>query len=222
MITKLTAVVFACATAYAGTVYTTPPGLTPGTQYQLVFLTSETFLATSSSISDYNADVTSAAALDSALSGFTWTDIGSTTAVNANVNAPSTGLVFTLDGVEVASSGLYGGSILSPIDIDENGNLITNGDVWTGSLTGGTAAGGINDLGQTFPAVGYAGATNGSWIQSNAAIESNNGLFLYALSEVITVPPASSVPEPGTAALLLFFLASLAPLRAKIISRKTR
>src|SRR5580658_9890039 len=49
---------------YGSTIDTTPSGLAPGTKYQLVFVTSDGFFANSSSISTYNTDVTTEAALD--------------------------------------------------------------------------------------------------------------------------------------------------------------
>ena len=75
---------------------------------------------------------------------------------------------------------------------------------------GVTFAEGINDLGQTFTEYGFANLATAGWIADTNGIESDNNLTLYALSSVITVPQASSTPEPGTlgltacAALLLF------------------
>jgi hypothetical protein len=174
-----------------------------------VFVTSGGFAATSGSISDYNADVTAEAALNSALAtfdsanGVTWTVIGSTTSVNALTNSPSSGLVFTLDGAEVASPAqtLYSGSLLSPIDIDENGNTLPAA-VWTGSFENGMAAGGINDLGQTFPEEGGSTLTTGWASGLSNGVESDNPQNLYAISSVLTVPASSSAPEPGALVLI--------------------
>jgi hypothetical protein len=214
-----------CA-ASLGAIITTPAGLAPGTQYQLVFVTSDGFDATSGTISDYNTDVTSEAALSSVLAAFdaangvTWTVIGSTTAVNAITNAPSSGLVFTLDGAEVASGAntLYSGTLLSPIDIDENANSLTAA-VWTGSLEDGLAAGGINDLGQTFPDEGGSTLTVGWASGVSHGVFSVNPQNLFALSSVITVPAGtSSVPEPGTLALIPIGLGLLVGIRRKVRS----
>src|ERR1039458_6718552 len=41
----------------AGLIVTVPPSLAPGSQYRLVFVTADTYTATSSSITDYNNDV---------------------------------------------------------------------------------------------------------------------------------------------------------------------
>jgi hypothetical protein len=202
----LTVGLLGCTTSYGATLFTLPTGLAPGTQYQLAFVTDDGFDATSATISDYNTDVTNEAALNATLAAFdsangvTWTVIGSTDTVNAAVNAPSTGLVYTLNNVEVASSGLYGGTLLSPIDVDQNGNILSD-VVWTGSNTAGTAAGGINDLGQDFTEIGESGLSTGSWIADHNGTESDNALSLYALSSVLTVPSSTSTPEPATAAL---------------------
>jgi hypothetical protein len=213
---------FGCTAGYASIV-TTPAGLAPGSTYQLVFVTTDGFFATSTSISDYNTDVTNEAALNAtlaafaALNGVTWTVVGSTTAVNATTNAPSTGAVYTLDGTQVASAAnpLYAGSLLAPIDINQNGATDST-LVWTGSNSSGTAAGGINDLGQNFTEYGSSILTSGGWIADTNGIESDNNIPLYALSSVITVQGTSSVPEPATVALVagaMFLLAGLNRLR---------
>jgi hypothetical protein len=226
MINKLSvaAVLLGSIAAHAGTIFTTPTGLAPGTQYQLLFVTSDTTFATSSTISDYNTFVTAEAALNSTLAAFdsangvTWTAIGSTTAVNANANAPSSGLVYNLESTELASAGVYGGTLLSPVGFDENGNS-SGIEVWTGSTTSGTAAGGINDLGQDFPEFGLANLATAGWIADANGTESDNGLGIYALSSVITVPQTSSTtPEPGTLALTA--CAALLLLGARRVGRR--
>jgi hypothetical protein len=199
-----------CTANYAA-IITTPAGLTPGSKYQLVFVTSGTIDADQGPISIYNTFVTNEAALDPALAAFdtansvTWTVIGSTTLVNASTNAPSTGSVFTLNGVQVASAAnpLYSGSILSPVDIDENGNTISNTIVWTGATSTGGMAGGINDLDQVFPLQGVPTATNSTWLSTAGNVEEgDNPALVYALSSVITVPGTVASPEPGTIALV--------------------
>jgi hypothetical protein len=210
---KVTRIIFLAlagyTASYGASIITTPASLAPGTQYQLVFVTEDGFSASSTSISDYNTDVSNEAALNSTLAAFdtansvTWTIIGSTSSVNANVNAPSSGLVYGLDGDEVASGSatLYSGSLLSPIDIDQNGDpLFPN--TWTGSNSAGTAAGGLNDLGQIFPEFGVAGLTVGAWIADNDDDVEFSLENLYALSSVITVPSSASVPEPRAIVLI--------------------
>lgn len=209
-------------TGFAASLASVTAALPAGTKYQIVFVTSDTFFATSSTISTYNTDVTNEANLSSILApfdakGLTWTAIGSTTGTSASVNAPSTGLVFTLNGLEVASAAdeLYSGSLLDPIDVDQyDATLDTS--VWTGSNSTGGPAGGINDLGQTFTEYGTSTSTTAAWIATTNGIESDNGLSLYALSSVITV--GASTPEPGTIGLCagaLLLLSSLVRLSAK-------
>ncbi len=227
-VTRISFLALAGYTAsYGGIVVpiTTPTGLAPGTQYQLAFVTLDGFFATSTNIGDYNTDVSNEAALNSTLAAFdtangvTWTIIGSTETVDANVNAPSSGLVYALNGDEVASGSatLYSGTLLSPINIDQNGDLLLT-NTWTGSTAAGTAAGGINDLGQVFPEYGDTEVTTGAWISATNGVESDNFINLYALSSVITVPSSASTPEPGTIVLIpgaLFLLFGMARRRAR-------
>jgi hypothetical protein len=212
---------FVCAANCA--IVTTPAGLAPGSTYQLAFVTLDGFFATSTAISDYNTDVTNEAALNPTLAAFdaangvTWTVIGSTQTVNAIDNAPSTGAIYTLDGTQVASAAnqLYSGSLLAPIDINQNG-ATESALVWTGSNSGGTAWGGLNDLGLTFPILGDSSLSTTGWIATNNVVFSDNFIPLYALSSVITVPATSATPEPAPIALLpgaMLLLAGLNRLR---------
>lgn len=213
--------------SHAGSIVTTPPLLQPGDQYQLVFVTADTFSATSTDISTYNVEVTAEAALDPTLAAFdtlndvTWTVIGSTATVNANVNAPSSGSVYTLDGTMVASSAqsLYSdqcpvsvnmcpGPLFAPIDITQLGTVLVT-SVWTGSLSGGVAAGDPS-LGYDYS---YLGATadpsddvtqgctpDTSSFWADCDYNPSSELFsLYALSSEITVP----TPEPEPVGLML-------------------
>lgn len=222
-----------CAAGYGSAITTTPSGLAPGSQYQLVFVTNDSILGDLPSISDYNTFVANQAAQNAALAAFdsalgvTWTVIGSTGSVDADVNSPSNGLVYTLDGAEVASIGVYGvnaanpkgSSLLNPIDINQFG-VFEDTFVWTGSGSNGfvgnsgTSFGGsgngFNGLGGTFPSQGNStGLTSRdgglSWIEGGTGAgvgEGNNSLPVYAISSVITVPGTSPVPEPGQVALL--------------------
>src|SRR5450755_1327313 len=85
-----------CAASYGDSIITTPVGLAPGTQYQLVFVTNDSVLGDLSSISDYNTFVANQAVQNATLAAFdsgagvTWTVIGSTGSVDADVNSPST------------------------------------------------------------------------------------------------------------------------------------
>ena len=120
-----------------------PPNLPPGSQYQLIFVTAGTRDATSGTISGYNTFVAAQAALNPSLPrGVTWRAVGSTSNINANLNAPSLDLpVYNTQGVEVVSAktGLYSSSLMNPITFDQFGNPTSSGvDVWTATYGGGT------------------------------------------------------------------------------------
>jgi hypothetical protein len=243
-----------CAASYGSGIITDPASLAPGTQYQLVFVTNDAVLGDLSDISDYNTFVTNQAAQNATLAAFdatagvTWTVIGSSGAVDADVNSPSNGLVYTLDGAEVASIGVYGvnasnpegSSLLSPIDINQFGNSETT-FVWTGSGSNGFAGNsgtsfggsgnGFNGLGGVFPSQGNStGLTSRdggpSWVEGGTGAgvgEGNNDLPVYAISSVITVPGTSPVPEPGQVALLpgaMVLLFGLSRLRRSVALKK--
>ena len=105
-----------------------PAGLAPGSQYEIAFVTSDGTTATSPDITDYNNFVTREANQDAILAGLgvTWHAIASTDAVTANLNAPSSGTIpiYNTAGLLVAdaSSPLYSGQLLNPIDFDQYGN----------------------------------------------------------------------------------------------------
>src|ERR1035437_8589492 len=129
-----------------------PPGLAPGSQYRLGFVTANTYTAASSNIADYNTDVNSEANTIAALAalGTTWTVIGSTDSVNAitNIGADPGIPIYGLDGNEVAddagtdSGGLFGVSpLLEPIDNTETGTASQEFlYIWTGTGVSGDAA----------------------------------------------------------------------------------
>ena len=63
------------------------PDLPPGSQYQLVFVTSDATTAESTNIADYNSFVRQEAAQNSSLPAATWNVVASTATVNAVNNA---------------------------------------------------------------------------------------------------------------------------------------
>jgi hypothetical protein len=181
---------------------TTLASLPAGTQYQIVFVTDDTTTATDSNIGDYNSFVQAdvPAALTSFLAGYggppaSWNAIGSTASVNANSNAPSTGLVFNTDGQEVASptASLYSGSLLSPIMYGPSAISEAGEGVWTGSTTAGlvVTARGLGASGG-FTEIGDSSESGGGWV-ANAFASTDTALPMYALSTEIT-----AVPEPAT------------------------
>ena len=189
-----------------------PPGLAPGAQYRLVFVTAGTRDATSTNIDDYNTFVTNqvtGSALANALSGAglttTWKAIGSTSATSAKVNTGTDGSqpdvpIYLIDGNKVANNNadLWDGSIQTFINrtqIDTSGT----DSVWTGTNVGGSAQSPLGNSG--FPpmvTIGSPVQTDASWINM-IGLSSSNSYTLYGMSSVLTVPtPAVSVPEPSS------------------------
>jgi hypothetical protein len=125
---------------FNGTSIPIPTGLVEGDTFQLVFVTSNITPATSTSISYYNnfvntdATTVGGSLLDvSALSGITWSVLGSTGAVdvldniqNSTASATFAG-IYDLAGNKIASDtstnagGLYGGTLTNPIETLETG-----------------------------------------------------------------------------------------------------
>jgi hypothetical protein len=179
----------------------------PGaTSYEIAFATSDGTTATSTNIADYNDFVTAEANQDPILAGLAvpWHAVASTLTVNAASNAPASGIpVFNTDGLLVAKVDLYGIPLLSSINYDQFGDVISWGEsVWTGSYWDGTTFTEFPLGGNGSPFPGWAGtgmAGGGGyadeWIQSNSAATSSV-LPLYALSSPITIP------EPATISLL--------------------
>ncbi len=193
-----------------------PIGLTPGQQYQLIFVTADSRDGTSPNVADYNNFVNAEAALGvgSGLPSATWDAVVSTTSIAAKVNAPSLGLpIYNTQGQEVASggTGLYTLNLLTPILYDQFGNanpsLVYSGSQFTGDPQPANFV-----LGGQFPSDGLSNtAGGGAWLQ-NGTVGQGTLLPFYALSGPITVP----APEPATITLVgsaLLALAGLTMLR---------
>jgi hypothetical protein len=183
-----------------------PEGLVVGNSFHLVFVTSTRRDALSTDIADYNAFVNTAAnsggSVVARLGLTTWKAIGSTSTVNANVNALISAPVYRLDKVQVATdyTDMWNGTIANPINLSEAGNPI-NGCPWTGTQSDGSAhpdyplgyVGGSEWDGARY---GDTGKTEAGWINSGS-YHSDYYNALYALSEPLTI-----TPEPATLALL--------------------
>jgi hypothetical protein len=199
-----------------------PPGLNPGDQYRLVFVTAGTRNATSSDINDYNTFVTnqvtgSALATQLTTAGFnpntiTWKAIGSTSATSAKVNTGTDGTqpdvpIYLINGNKVANNNadLWDGSIQTAINITQNDSAAGFPQVFTGTITNGTNQETTTVLGSSGGNVLYG--NNGDtetnlWIwddQTDSALEQS----FYGMSGVLTVPgnqpPAPvTVPEPSS------------------------
>jgi len=181
-----------------------PVGLAPGSPYILVFVTNDTYTATSTAIGTYNAEVNTEANGIAALAALmtTWSAIGSTSSVNAidNIGSNPGVPIYDLNGDLIAAddtlAGLFSGSLLNPINIDENGDTLNN-FVWTGSLSDGTAWVG-HALGPGGPDFGDSSSSGSHWI-TYATTTSGASESLYAISGVLTTAP---VPEPSTLAMM--------------------
>jgi hypothetical protein len=149
------------------------PSLPPGSQYQLIFATSQVTDATSSSLSTYNSFVTNSAMPLTAMlpAGVTWHAVGSTGATpnDAKDNAPSfAGIpIYNTQGIEVSPGNIYSGSgLLSPILYDENGTLVTQSSgtdlIWTGADALGNDS--SNPLSSATPEFGMVGVMTTNWI----------------------------------------------------------
>lgn len=176
-----------------------PPGLMPGDQYRLAFV-SNAGDATSADIAVYNQLVTQQANTNAMLLNLntTWRAVGSTLTVDARDNTdtnPTLNIgvpIYRLDGLIVASSNadLWDGAIANSISLNQNGAGQT-GAVWTGTATNGT---GLNpfQLGQSDTEYGFLTSTNSEWVAFDSDL-SNGALRMYAISGILT-----ATPEPGS------------------------
>jgi hypothetical protein len=185
---------------------TVPPGLNPGDQYRLVFVTSTARDATSTNIADYNAFVSTTANSVAELFALAtdWTSIASTATVDARDNtstnpALDAGMpIYRLDGVRLATSNsdLWDDVLEASLSVNEHGATIPQTFVWTGTLPDGTGHDQYH-LGSPsgFVLTGQSSDPFAPWIAASgdSAIGS---LPVYAISGVLTV-----VPEPGTMVL---------------------
>jgi hypothetical protein len=178
------------------------PSLPPGSEYQLLFVTSGMRDATSANIADYNAFVTAQAAINPSLpSGITWTAVASTALVAARDNAPNPkGIpVYNTAGTLLCSStsSLYSGfPLLAAPEYDENG-MLRAASVWTGTSPIGTIDDPLGGPTGTASAGFGLSFDTGYWLGRTVS-DPTPQLNHYALSSPITVP----VPEPSTWALL--------------------
>jgi len=179
----------------AATVWYQPTGLSPGDEYQLVFVTSKSTGATSHDLSYYETFVNDVAANDTELAEINWHPIVSTNSSDARDTAMVHGPVYNLDDNLVAHSfsDWWRAFHWAPIHITEKGDPLLY-PVWTGTDTDGTAA--SFPVGGGSATFGYSGSILTTWINQGAA----DAVFsypLYALSDPITV-----VPLPGAVWLL--------------------
>jgi hypothetical protein len=195
----------------------TPSGLSPGDQFRFVFLTVATTQATSGDINYYNTFVTNDAINQAGGIGnsvvygsavLTWTAIASTNDIAAITNIGSFDVpVYLGSGTLITPSdtatGLWSGSLLSPINEFLTDPFFFDTAVWTGTLPNGSNAGSFTlGSGSGFGSLpGFSNKSNSEWVATGATPStfSNN---MYGISQVLT-----AVPEPSTCASLLAGLA---------------
>ncbi len=188
-----------------------PAEVAPGSQYQLVFVTSRLEYVLGNDISEYDSLVNSVADAagigPNSAGGVQWHAVVSTNDVNAKVNAPVTAPLYNMHGDLVATSAadLWDGSIQNPILYTESGAISDHVFlVWTGTAANGEVDA-FRVTGPAWTTVGSYSATDAGWV--NAGMSWNGwGRSYYAISDPITV-----VPEPATLALLA--LGGLAVIR---------
>ncbi|MBV8128999.1 MAG: PEP-CTERM sorting domain-containing protein [Planctomycetaceae bacterium] len=187
--------------AEAGTILTTPMGLTPGEQFRFVFVTQGKTDGTNTSIDFYNNFVNTQAG-GATYNGSTiqWTAIASTEATSAINNIPGTqqAPVYLPDGTEVTPStdvtGLWSGTLKHAINELINGQITS---IFVGTGTDGTGFSiPVFSLGDTVITQGLSFATDDTWVDERIApsVFTNP---LYAISQVLIVPQ-SVVPEPSS------------------------
>ncbi|MCP4729099.1 MAG: hypothetical protein GY872_03385 [Roseibacillus sp.] len=167
-------------------------------------------------MTDFNADVTTAAGLITELAalGTTWTAIASTPTVdardNSDTNPSSTGIpIYTTSGLRIAddNADLWDGSIQNPIMLDDgtSGGNLTGGQrsysdyTWTGSNTNGTGASSGDGRQLSTDGnlrVSRGGRIDSGWI-SGVSINSadTRGARLYGISDVLGGTTPAADPE---------------------------
>jgi hypothetical protein len=184
--------------------------------YRVLFVTSSSRDATSSSITDYNDFVSTAAASGSVTGslGLTWKALASTSGVNAQMNTGvfnsdfSLVTMFNTAGEIVATTGanFWEAPLNFPISYTEDAIGVAS-SVHTGTESGGTG-GAIYALGNTYSInADVTQFTQNCYIYCEVSL-STNQLSLYGVSAIVLKPQAD-VPEPGTVILLSLGLACL-------------
>lgn len=178
-----------------------PTGVTPGSPYHLIFVTSGQRDSSSVNIADYNNFVNAQAANNPVVTGTNmgvqYFAVGSTTAIDASVNAPVTAPVYNFNDQLIATSfaDLWDGTLNNAILYDEFGSPGFP-DVWTGTQSNGTAFAG-QELGTATPHTGLANLSSSLWIDD---FQSNNNtpFSFYGLSQQLIAPSGNNVPEPSS------------------------
>jgi hypothetical protein len=176
------------------------PTLPPGSQYQIILVTSDGTTATSSNIADYDNFATQEADQSPTLAalGVTWTAVASTatSAANQATNTTTIPLYDTNADYEAPNfPGLWKLGVPAP-DYTQTGAEFASGKnfrfVWTGSFPGGRTS---FPLGTADPEAGMLDSSD--WLYGQQ-FPASDIFSLYAISSPITV----QAPEPATLTLL--------------------
>lgn len=197
------------------------PDVPAGTRYEILFVTLDTIAPTSTDINTYNSFASTQANLSPALAslGVQWHAVGTTPTADALFNAPDNSIaVYNTQGIELATTttGIYNGSLLSPVQFNQFGSSETAANVWTGTQPDGGNALGDWQLGYGGPVIdGNANVATGSWIDNGPFSE-----FFGPLPQFPVYALSSPVPEPATIALVVSALLAIGAMR--LVRRRAR
>jgi hypothetical protein len=172
-----------------------PAGVSPGSQFYLIFTTSSPYDATSTDMSDYNRAVNLDAQSPSSLPGvssLTWKALGATSAVDqCKPFIDLTKPVYTVTKVLVKSTAaaMFSGgatSLSSYPGVQPDGEDSTQDAAWTGCNNTGSPDTGY-ELGAPNPRFGAPQGTDSAWITTLYGANSYQ-LKLYAVSPLLTAP----------------------------------
>ncbi len=203
------------AEARASLMVSTPAGVGPGQSFIVTFVDTTIGHATSTSISDYNALITTAAA-NITYSGGTisaWQILGATATADPAASAFSSTLPIYDDlGHKLGTSGSEWLSSGSVPDYSQAGTGASGRPTWTGLLASGAAASGdtlgASNVTYGYPEPGAIGALSGGGLNSGTTAGSGYGVY-YGFA-TFTVTPT---PEPGTFTLSLLGLVAVGAVR---------
>ncbi len=180
-----------------------PTSLSPGDVYHLAFVTSGGRDAASTAIADYNSFVNAQAMNNPGLTGtnmgVVYSVIGSTSTVDAIVNAPVSGPVYNFNDELIAlnSGDLWDSALQNAILYDESAQPRPF-EVWTGTDVNGLGVAG-RELGTLGPIAGDSSQAGPFWINWNQINPPAAAQFsFYGLSQPLTVPANLNVPEPSS------------------------
>lgn len=195
------ALALATAGAAAAQVVTVPPGLIPGDQYRLAFVTSWKIAGSSTSISSYDSLVQGQATVHPDLNalGTTWRAIASTSTTDAIVHT-NTGThppIYRLDGVRIADADqLWVADLEAPLNVAPDG-FSYGVQVWTGTGSSGHAN---VELGNalSLSTTGHSTSADfNGWISSGSDAQIIQH-HLYGISDVLTVPTPPECTSDAT------------------------